>query len=169
MAKIARLDQAWRDLPLPATAHSTKKEFLAKTLNRPSVPARRRWVLPASVSATVSLALLIAIGLAVWLAPAPTAHASSEVVIEKLIDWNLRLTDSKGPEERADLFARHADSLKTDMGKAKLTTADRQLAQTLFDNGVWLAANDDSLEEADRLTAVADQLVARMESAATGN
>src|SRR5437773_5935151 len=74
MAKIARLDQAWRDLPLPATAHSTKKEFLAKTLNRPSVPARRRWVLPASVSATVSLALLIAIGLAVWLAPAPTAH-----------------------------------------------------------------------------------------------
>lgn len=172
MAKIARLDQAWRDLPLPATAQSTKAKFLKQTFNRPAqprVPVRRTWVLPAGVSAAVSLALLLVIGLAVWLAPAPTAHANSEVVIEKLIDWNLQMTESKDARERADLFTRHADSLKADMGTAKLTTADRQFAQHLFDNGAWLAANEDSLEEAHRFTDVADQILSRMESAAGGN
>jgi len=171
MAKIARLDQAWRDLPLPATAQSTKAKFLEQTLNRPAAPrkpARRRWVLPAGISSAVTLALLLAIGLAVWLAPARTAHANSEVVIEKLIDWNLQLTESKDPQERAELFARHADGLKSDMGKAKLTTADQQLAQNLYDNGAWLAANEEPLEEAHRFTDVADQILSRMESAATG-
>src|SRR5437879_4492150 len=91
MAKVARVDEAWRNRPLPATVHSTKAKFLEETLNRPApprIPARRRWVLPAGVYAAVSLALLLAIGLTIWLAPARTAHAGSEVVIDKLIDWN---------------------------------------------------------------------------------
>jgi hypothetical protein len=168
MARVARLDQAWRELPVPATAHAATK-FLDQALNSPAQPrpSARRWALPAGVSAVIALTLVLVIGL--WLAAPTPMQANSEVVLERLIDWNLRMTESKSPEERAKLFAEHADSLKTDLNKVKWNAEDRQIAQTLYDNGAWLAANDDSLEEADRFTAVADQMLARMESAAGGN
>src|SRR5260370_10404170 len=61
MAKIVRLDEAWRGLPLPASAASAKAKFLERTLNRP-LPQRRpvpwRWLGPAGLTAAMCLVLL---------------------------------------------------------------------------------------------------------------
>jgi hypothetical protein len=167
VAKVARLDCAWRDLPLPAGASAAKAKFLEQSLNQPSARERnprRRWIVSAGVVAALSLGLL----LAVWLAaPAPTAQASSDVVIEKLIDWNLQLTESGNPEERAKLFDQQAVSLKADLDKPIWNEDDRKLARSLYDNGIWLVSNSDALEEADRFAGMADQLLVRLETAAT--
>src|SRR5205823_6690089 len=134
----------------PASAASAKAKFLDQSLNRPSPrqqPSRWRVWAGAGVAVSVSLALVLGIAAAigVWFfAPGPTAQAQSEVVLDKLIDWNLQLSESQDPDERAKLYSQHLESLKADLDNAKLNDDDRQLAQTLLDNGVFLASNEDS-------------------------
>ena len=114
--------------------------------------------------------LLLAVGMGVWLMlPAPEARASSELV-EKLIEWNVDLAQAQTPEERGRIFAEQSAALKTSLQQSDLPADDRALAQTLLDNGNWLAEHDDPLDQADRFNVVADQLVERMNKAtAKGN
>src|SRR5258708_27276438 len=69
MAKVIRLDAAWRGLPLPASAASAKAKFLERKFNR-TLPQRRplplRLLVPAGVAATVSLPLLLPVCLWHW-------------------------------------------------------------------------------------------------------
>jgi hypothetical protein len=80
-------------------------------------------------------------------------------VIDRLIDWNLDLADA-GPTDRARLGERAA-AFNLD----PVPAADRDLAESLLQNGAWLAANDDPLAVAERFDSVADQLLTRIQEA----
>ena len=165
IGRLERLEQKWRDQPVPASAHQLRDSFIQR-LNPPVEPRRpvRHWFAPAA--SAIAASLLLTIGLTVWLlSDTSKAHADSEVLAQ-LIDWNMDLSEAASPEERQEIFARRADALKADLSRSRLSGDDRTFAEQLLDNGAWLAANEEPLEEADRFDAVADQLLARVESAA---
>ena len=162
--RLERLERRWRDDPLPTSVHASRDAFLQRL--KPAVqtrPAYRRWLAPASW--TVAASLLLLIGLSAWLlSGTPRAHADSDVIAQ-LVDWNLELSEANA-EERPQLFARKAETLKADLARSQLSGEDRAFAQTLMENGAWLAANEEPLEEAERFNTVADQLLARVETTA---
>src|SRR5262249_21631097 len=92
------------------------------------------------------------------------AQASPDLV-GQLIEWNLDLSQAESADERSQIFADQAAKLKAALQKTNLPPEDRELAETLWENGAWLAENEDPLAEADRFTAVADRLVEMMHTA----
>ena len=169
--KVRRLEQAWRPLPVPASADRARVAFLNR-LSRPAVlpiqPQRVRSRRFATPRWAVAALVFLAVGMGVWLLfPAPQAHAAPELV-DRLVDWNLKLTQAKSPEERNRIYAELAPQLKDAVQKTDMPADDRALAESLLENGTWLAGNDDPVAEADRFNDVADKLLARMDSATDG-
>lgn len=169
VSQLTRLEQAWRDLEVPAEADVTRRAFLDH-LPQPTVmprqprqrpPARQRWL--------VAALLFVSIGLATWhLVPAPQAVASP-ALIEELIDWNLHLAQTPSLSERSQIYANRQGQLRLAVFRSRLPVEERALADLLLANGSWLVANDDPLDEAERFSNVADRLVKRIESAVRRN
>ncbi len=162
---LERIEQKWRNEPVPVTAHAVRDSFMSR-LNPPAQPRPtfRRWFAPAA--SAIAASLLLAIGLSVWLlSGTPKARGESDVLAQ-LVDWNMEMSEAGSAAERQQIFARKADSFKADLARAPLAGEDRRFAETLFENGAWLAANEEPLEEAERFDAVADQLLSRVETAA---
>jgi hypothetical protein len=164
-AELIGVEEAWRDIPLPASADAARVAFLEKLparsrtlpLARPQMrrrPERPRWLAAAMI--------LLGIGVGTWiLVPTPEAHAAP-ALIERLVDWNLDLARAGSAGERKELFAAREDALKRDVEQVPLPGPDRALAHLLLDNGTWLATHDDPIAAAERFSAVADRLVERM-------
>jgi hypothetical protein len=167
-AELVGLEEAWRDIPLPASADAARLAFLEKLPARPRTlplarpqlrrrPERPRWLAAAVI--------LFGIGLGTWvLVPTPEAHAAP-ALIERLVDWNLDLARAGSVGERNELFAAREHALKRDVEQVPLPGPDRALAHLLLDNGTWLATHDDPIATAERFSAVANLLVERMERA----
>jgi hypothetical protein len=164
-SKLVRLQNAWRDIPLPAGADAARQAFLeqlpVRTLPfvRPTRqrPSRRRFLAAAM--------LLVGIGLGTTiLIPPPEAHAAP-ALIERLVDWNLDLARAAGVGERSQVYAAREGALKRDVGRTPLPAEDRVLADFLLDNGTWLATHDDPVAAAERFSAVAERLVERAKTA----
>jgi hypothetical protein len=162
-AELLQLQAAWRAIPLPESADAARQAFLDRLPPQtlPMVrPPRRVWKLPRWIAAA---AVLLGVGLAVWmLAPTPEANAAPSVV-ERLVDWNLELAQAS-PEQRPTIFAR-VSALKAEAVQVSMPDADRELANLLLDNGTWLASNDDPIAAAERFSAVADKLVEHVQTA----
>jgi hypothetical protein len=92
-----------------------------------------------------------------------TPLASENDVIARLIDMNLQMSDEASAEARGRIYKSRVAALKSDV--AKLPDQDRSLAEMLVQDGEWLATNTEPLDQADRFTALADQLVDRIDSA----
>jgi hypothetical protein len=168
-AQLARLEQVWRQQPLPASAEPARAAFLKRFPARPSSPVPRRLLLPRLTPPrwAVAALVLLTVGLSAWLlCPAPEVHASGDVV-EQLIDWNLQLSEAPTPAERTRIYAQQAAAFKEGVQQAQLAEEERDLAEKLLDTGSWLVEHDDPLDEADRFDEVADRLVQRLQSAAT--
>ena len=118
---------------------------------------RTRGVAAALLFLAASVALFL-----VW--HTPEAQAMPDVV-ERLIDWNLDLTQARSPEDRSRIYDEQAVSLKATLANAELPAEDRKLAQSLLDNSVWLTTNVDPAAEADRFDAIAEKLVTQMDDA----
>jgi hypothetical protein len=88
-------------------------------------------------------------------------------VVERLLDWNLDLSESRAPDQRQRLYAERAAELTTALREAVLPAEDRELADALVASGSWLTGNDDPAAEADRFNDLADRLLALID-AATG-
>jgi hypothetical protein len=158
-ADMARLEQHWRGLPLPPSVESSRAAFVARLADRPKpapVPVHRfavpRWA--------VAAAILVAVAGSSLMFVSNEARASADV-IDRLIDWNLDLATAT-PADRARLGERAA-AFHGDL--KRVTEADRDLAESLLQNGTWLATNDDPLAVAERFNAVADQLLFRIQAA----
>ena len=157
------LERRYRDELAPATAEQARDSFRprlyeATPLVLPRVGRRGppRWFLAASV--------LLAVSATVWmLLPTPQAQAAD--VVERLIDWNLQLTQSRTPEERNRIYAEQAPQLKAALQQAELRPSDRQLGDTLLESGSWLTANADPMAEADRFNDLAEQLMVQLDRA----
>jgi hypothetical protein len=170
--KMRRLEEAWRALPQLPNAEPAKQAFLRRLPSnaaKPSMPAapRRLVILHFARSRWAMAALLfLVISLGVWLlSPSPRVHADAPGLVERLVDWNVSLAQASTPEERAKLYAQQADAFRVALNKPEVSAEDKQLALELMDNGTFLAKNDDPLAAADRLNAVADQLVDHMNRA----
>jgi hypothetical protein len=164
--KLSRMEQAWRDEPLPESAESAREMFLSRqsiSPARPRVASSKRMVL---ARWAVVASVMLCITLSVFFMSSPQkAHAEPDV-IEKLVDWNLELSESTTPAERERLYSERIELLKTDLAKTKLSDEDRNFAESLLENGRFLTSSTEPLEEADRFNVLADQIVDRTQSAA---
>jgi hypothetical protein len=215
--RLHRLEQGWRDQPIPASASTARDRFLLRNDTvmpgtSPSAASATRSVrLPVAIgitAAVVAVMLLVAVlgGVVAWLAsskqtmpqianqspptldsapdrnqmnPEPSPSDNREVasqekappnsagndVIARLIDLNLKISDETNGEARERLFADRVVAMKADV--AQLPESDRQFAESLVQDGEWLAKHTEPLDNADRFTVLADQLVDRIDSAST--
>jgi hypothetical protein len=182
-AKVARelykLEDAWRTQPVPAECGQAKAVFLeqlskievseqpAKT-EKPAKPEKRaksaklkfkrpswtpmRW---AAVAAVLFIGVII-VGL---LMPGRTIASQSNVV-ERLVDWNIELTNAS-LNERQRLLAKAEPFLMQELEKARpsLSPEDRAMAESLLEHGRWLATHDDPIAEAERAADIADKML----------
>lgn len=163
--KLTRMERAWRDESLPESAETAREMFLSAQSISPAQPAARsksmvlvRWAVVASVMLCITLS-------AFFMSSPQKAHAEPDV-IEKLVDWNLELSESTTPAERERLYSEKIESFKSDLAKSTLSDEDRNFAESLLENGRFLTSSTEPLEEADRFNVLADQIVDRTQSAA---
>jgi hypothetical protein len=165
--RLERLEERWREEPVPASAERVRDDFLLR-LPSGAAPAtlplrqrrfltRPRWLL----AATVLLALLAGSWL---LMPAPQVRANSDLV-DRLLDWNEQISEAQTPAERARLHAEQVEQLKADLQKPGLSEGDRALAEKLLETADWLTKHTDPVEEAERFNALADQVLDRLHAA----
>ena len=178
--QLYKLEEGWRNQPVPEGCDQAKADFIEKlsTLDQPEKrekPARReKRVKPAMPRPTIRLwnptrwaaaAAVVLVGISAWLLwPAPS-RASSDIV-ERLIEWNLAMTNPD-PNGRKRLFEEHEAKLRKDLedDNVLLSDDDHKIAKDLLENGCWLAANDDPFAEAERMTDMADKLALRADVA----
>src|SRR5262249_30086992 len=116
-----------------------------------------RWVAAALI--------LLALGGTAWFVfPTPQAQGAPDLV-ERLIDWNLELTQARTPEERGRIYEQHAAYLRDALRNATLPEEDGRLAEHLLATGSWLAEPADPIDEAERFHDMADTLLEKMNSA----
>jgi len=106
--ELTRLEQAWRAIPVPDDSERARAAFLER-LSSPAalvVPrARTRRPTHAPARWLVAASVLIALGIGgSLLVSMPRAHASSDVV-ERLVHWNLDLSQAPSPAERSRIYA----------------------------------------------------------------
>jgi hypothetical protein len=153
--RLERFEQRYRDeLPL-ATAKAIPA---VSPIRRPHT----RWPLR---RLAVAASILLAVGVLTW-SLLPQAQAAPDV-LERLIDWNLDLTQAQAPQERQRICNERAAELEAAIEQADLRTEDRDFAVALLDGGSWLAGNDDPAAEADHFNKLADELVAQIDAATT--
>jgi len=158
--QLVELEQTYRTLPAPDECEAARAAFLRRL---PAHPPRQRFA--GLVRWAVAALLVLGVGVAFWCGvPAPQATAAP-LLIEQLVDLNLRLAETPTAAERARLEPEQ-QRLLTAIEQRPLAEADQALATLLLDNSAWLIANDDPVGKAERFAAVADQLVARAQAAA---
>ena len=161
VAQLAGLEQAYRSLPAPQECDAARAAFLRRLPARRTTSRRATWTRWA-----VAAVLLLGVGVAAWtLLPAPQAYAAP-VLIEQLVDLNLKLAEAASLDERTRLLAHQHATFQSALDHGQLPHEDRALMTQLLEHSTWLAANDDPVGKAERFAVVADQLVARAQSAA---
>jgi len=167
--RVVRLEESWRQLPVPASAVSAQSVFLqrladppAPIIREPMLPRRNLRLARWAVAACILVIVGLSIGVGVF-STSSQARAESDV-IDRMIDWNLKMSEAPTLEERQRLFAEQADSFKADLNELDLSESDRTFADNLMQTGEWLAANDEPVEEADKLNTLADQMVTRAQT-----
>lgn len=165
--QIQNLECVLRDETLPASAHDCRDLFLAREAVSPRLPARTasrgfvsaRWI--------VAACLLLAVGIAGVFLTTPRSAQANDEVIEKLIDWNLDLSELPTPAEREVFFESRIEALNTEVARAGLSPEDRAFAHTLLETGKWLRTNAEPLDMADRFHTLADHVVERVQKSAS--
>ncbi len=158
--RLDRLERAYCAAPLPASAHRARLAFLQRHVAMPRRPFLRR-----AARWAVAALLLLAVGLGTWAVLAPS-KANAGDLVERLVDWNLELTEAPSPEERQRIFAERDGTLRDELKRARLPAEERALAESLLDVASQIAQTEAPLEDAEHFDKIADQLFARIESPA---
>jgi uncharacterized membrane protein YgcG len=174
---ILRLEDAWKNQPLPKAAKKPSAAFLeqiAEIENPPAKPEkatpkkRKPAVLPFRVARWAGAAaavLLVAVGVVVFLlATAGTSRASSSDVVERLIVLNLEMTNAEGAD-RKRMLEESDQKFADEIAKAGLPDDERELAENLLEAARLLAASDDPDDEVDYFTHLGEELKTRFERA----
>jgi hypothetical protein len=110
------------------------------------------------VAASVLLAMLVGL----W-SLAPVGQAQAAPLVERLVDWDLAMSQARGDERQRLLEAE--PRFRSDLETTTLPPDERELAGHLLETGRWLATNNDPLAEAEHFSQMADRLVARLGNA----
>ena len=162
LRSVRRLERSWKHEPIPVESEQAKARFLAKlaTLTPAARPVRNPWRLARWIA--VAAVLLIGIGVfstMYFLSPGPT-RASTDVV-ERLVDWNTDLTNAD-VKTRKRLLAENAVKFHRELQSPQLPADERELAQELFESGLFLATHNDLAAEAERINNLADRMKDRI-------
>jgi hypothetical protein len=126
---------------------------------------RKRWAKAAAL-ACVAAGIAFVLNL---ISTVPPERENGPEVVEQLVGWNLDIARAEGHDDRQIIYDAKADGMKVLLTNAKLSFEDRDLAQSLVDNGAWLTNNDDPTAEAERFGEIADKLLIRLDSATLAN
>lgn len=174
--KIRRLEESWRDQEMPEGVEEAKAAFLKKISERarpkrdkrlPEAPAPRVWR-PVRWLVGAAAMFLVATGAVAYLLFAGgESRASSSDVVEKLVDWNLELSNADA-NERKRLLEENEEKLRDDLKKAELTEEERRLAEELLDSGHKLGVSEDPVKDAETITNISHKLLDRAGAAEVG-
>lgn len=134
-----------------------------------NAPAARSWrARVGKAAAVVGFGMALGVLINLCFMPSPGRDSGPEVV-SQLVGWNLDIAQAPTPGERRVIHDARAETMHGLLAGADLVPEDRDLAQTLVETGAWLTANDDPVAEAERFSDIADQLLARLDSASAAN
>jgi hypothetical protein len=111
----------------------------------------------------VAALLLLAVGFGTWAALAPP-KANAGDLVERLVDWNLELTEAPSAQDRQRIFAERDAALRAELKRASLPAEEQAFAESLLDTASQMSQKDAPLEDAEHFDKIADQLFARIES-----
>jgi hypothetical protein len=167
--RAGAIEAAGGRLATPIDSEAAKRQLLRR------VRVTERWPSPSRpvilrifrrpVWGLVAAMLVIGIGLGFY----ASRTTEGAVVVDQLVDWNLEMADAKGPADREQLYMSRASALDSAVRQASLDSEDRQLAMSLLEHGAWLVKHDDPVDEAERFSELADQLIVRLDRAAAAN
>jgi len=161
------LEAAWRRMPPEGDAERSKQKFLARLSG--DEPNRVR-SLPRAVPTktwprwTVAASIILALGLSVWIAMSDRQAVASTDVFERLVDWNLSLTEA-GPTDRKHVYAHDAHEFRQSVLDAHLQGSEAELASTLLTTAESLATTDNALTHLDGFCDMADRLAELIDDA----
>jgi len=154
-ADLDQLEAAWRAVPLPASCDAARQAFLAHLTPAPAPRvARRVWLRRVAIG--TAAAVVAGAGSWLWF---DGSSAEADEVLDSLVDWNVRLTQAPSPDARRRLYREQRGALEARASKAGLRGEPSLLANALLENGQWLAAHADPLDEAARFNDLADRLM----------
>jgi hypothetical protein len=166
--QLTGMELTWRSLPELPEAEAAKQAFLARQPATASDACVRQplSLLPRRSSrrrmlqwCAASAASLLAIGTSAWLVVSDQQARGDDDLLDRLVDWNLRLTQTESSDDRNRLFQRERNQFDTLLAGPSLATGQLALFQAFVENGRWLAAHHDALTEADRFDSLADRLL----------
>jgi hypothetical protein len=164
----AALEETWRSLPLPPGAERSKAAFLSRFDKSIPAPAprtkmisRRRLLQWCSASAA---GLLVA-GTGGWLLFSPRQVQADDELLDRLVDWNLQLAQSKTEAERSRLYEKQAQTLGSLIGSKRLPADEAALAGELLEIGAWQVSDQNPVDVAARFAGLADRLLQLAEKA----
>jgi hypothetical protein len=140
---------------------------LSEIASLPNRPAKR-FTLKRARWATVAALACVTFGLsffAIFLLPPSREVEAGPEVVEQLVSWNVDIAQAQSHDERQNIFDTRAESMRDLLTVSKLSQEDRELGQTLVDNGAWLTSNDDPVAEAERFGEIAEKLLSRLDTA----
>jgi hypothetical protein len=161
------IEAAGGRLATPIDSEAAKRQMLRRVRAERSAASRpvvlRIFARP--VWGLVAAMLVIGIGLGFY----ASRTTEGAVVVDQLVDWNLEMADAKAPADREQLYMSRASALDSAVRRASLESEDRQLAMSLLEHGAWLVKHNDPVDEAERFSELADQLVVRLDRAAAAD
>jgi hypothetical protein len=160
LRRIRTVEEQWRELPLPSGVNQARDAFLARREAR-QLPVRAHPRQRNLLRLAVAAAVLLVVGVA-GLIITDRLQAEGDL-LDRMIDWNLALSQSDDPTERSRLFQKKSEEFAELMRKGDLDEDQQKLAKKLLENAKWLVSNDDPLEEAERFSELADEVVEQLQ------
>jgi hypothetical protein len=167
VADLVGVEAAVRSYPTPPTVVVRRDAFLTSLKPLPARRVRARHLMAAF--AAVAAAIIIGVvTIALVRTPQPeaatTVAQARPVVVEDLIEWTLRLTESEAPAEREQIVRERLPELQAAVQHANLSADDRVFAEQLLAHGRKLGTESDPVDEAEAFHGLADTLLVRLDT-----
>ena len=165
-AQIEQLETDWRALPLPVSLEGAKQRVLDRSLVEPlpssKSPKSRRANGGRLVRWALAAAALLLVGVGMYFVLFSSSAQASPDVFDRLVDWNVALTEAPATD-RERIYQASTGELHNAAAASDLSAEDADLIQALLDNADRMTKNADPVAEAERLSAIADKLLLRIQ------
>jgi hypothetical protein len=127
----------------------------------------------AAAFAALAAAVVIAVVTVALLRPEPSPDGPNPMVaqacpdvVSDLVEWNLNLTQTEQPADRAKMVRERMPDMTGAVRRTAMSADDRALADQLLANARKLGSADDAVDEAETFHEMADTLLIRLDATA---